>query len=115
MAPEKITALIKGHRVGQYAAHGFKLYSRRCDNVVHDAKQKFALHKDLACHQKIRVLSDSASVFSIGMTAAAALPRSTLSNTSSERAQGITVHCGSMRRAASWLKEPSSPWMATFM
>jgi hypothetical protein len=60
MAPEKITALIKGHRVGQYAAHGFKLYSRRCDNVVHDAKQKFALHEDLACDQKIRVLSDRA-------------------------------------------------------
>ena len=60
MTPEKITALIKGHRVGEHAAQGFKLYSRRCDNVVHDAKQKFALHKDLACDQKIRVLGDSA-------------------------------------------------------
>src|SRR5258707_2014229 len=48
MAPEKITALIEGHGVGQHAAQGFKLYSRRCDDVVHDAKQKFALYKDLA-------------------------------------------------------------------
>ncbi len=60
MALEKITALIKGHRVGQYAAHGSKLYSRRCDNVVHDAQQKFALYEDLACDQKIGVLSHRA-------------------------------------------------------
>src|ERR1700722_1360788 len=56
-----------------------------------------------------------ASVFSMGMTAAAAVPRATRSNTSAERAHGITVQPGSIFSAASWLKEPRSPWIATFI
>src|SRR5580698_376860 len=51
----------------------------------------------------------------MGITAAATDPRWRRSNTSAERAHGTTVHRGSMRSAASWLKEPSSPWMATWM
>ena len=51
----------------------------------------------------------------MGITAASTEPRSTRSNTSAERAQGTMVQPGTMRPAASWLKEPDSPWMATFM
>src|SRR5713226_7838326 len=51
----------------------------------------------------------------MGMTAAATDPRCRRWNTSAERAQGTTVQRGSMRSAASWLKEPSSPWMASFI
>src|SRR5205823_1089725 len=56
-----------------------------------------------------------AKVFSIGMTAPSTEPRSTRSNTSADRAHGTTVHRGSIRSAASWLKEPNSPWIATFI
>ena len=51
----------------------------------------------------------------MGMTAASTEPRSRRSNTSAERVQGTIVQPGTMRTAASWLKEPISPWMATFM
>src|SRR5271154_1277639 len=51
----------------------------------------------------------------MGMTEAAAEPLPTRSNTSAERAQGTTAQPGSICSAASWLKDPSSPWMATFM
>src|SRR5436305_5716429 len=56
-----------------------------------------------------------AKVFSMGMTAPSTEPRSTRSNTSADRAHGTTVHRGSIRSAASWLKEPNSPWIATFI
>src|SRR5690348_4774402 len=56
-----------------------------------------------------------AKVFSMGMTAPSTEPRSTRSKTSADRAHGTTVHRGSIRSAASWLKEPNSPWIATFI
>src|SRR5256885_11691397 len=56
-----------------------------------------------------------AKVFSMGMTAPSTEPRSTRSNTSADRAHGTTVHRGSIRSAASWLEEPNSPWIATFI
>src|SRR5258708_32615670 len=36
MAPEKNTALIEGHRGGQYTVQGCKTYPRPCDDDVHD-------------------------------------------------------------------------------
>ena len=39
-------------------------------------------------------------------------PLSTSRKTSAEKAQGRMVASGSMFNAASWLKEPSSPWIA---
>ena len=59
--------------------------------------------------------TEPASEFSIGITAALAEACSTRSKTSAERAHGTTVARGSILPAASWLKEPSSPWMAIFM
>src|SRR5271165_5141461 len=59
--------------------------------------------------------TDPASEFSIGITAACTEPCSTRSNTSADLAHGTTAARGSILPAASWLKEPSSPWMATFM
>src|SRR5712691_1843589 len=56
-----------------------------------------------------------ASVFSIGITAAPTDPPARRSNTSADRAHGTTVHRGSIRSAASWLNDPSSPWIATFI
>src|SRR4051812_599958 len=49
------------------------------------------------------------------MTAASACRRSTASKTSFDVAHGSTVARGSMRRSASWLKAPRSPWIATFI
>src|SRR3954469_617895 len=51
----------------------------------------------------------------MGMTAASARRRSTASKTSFEVAHGSTLARGSMRRSASWLKAPRSPWIATFI
>ena len=51
----------------------------------------------------------------MGMTAALAEPFSTRSNTSAERAQEITWQRGSICSAASWLKDPRSPWMAALI
>ena len=59
--------------------------------------------------------TEPASEFSIGITAAPTAPCSTRSKTSAERAHGTTDARGNILPAASWLKEPSSPWMATFM
>src|SRR5271157_230327 len=59
--------------------------------------------------------TDPASEFSMGMTAACTEPFSTRSNTSADRAHGYTAARGCIFPAASWLNEPSSPWMATFM
>src|SRR5882672_758759 len=56
-----------------------------------------------------------ARVFSMGMTATVTSPACRWSNTSAERAQGNSVQPGTMRREASWLKEPGSPWMATLI
>ena len=60
-------------------------------------------------------VTDPASEFSMGITAAATEPRSTRSKTSTERAHGTMSQPGTMRRAASWLNEPTSPWIAIFI
>src|ERR1700730_14289580 len=57
-------------------------------------------------------VTEPASEFSIGMTAAATAPRCTRSKTSTERAQATISQPGTIRRAASWLNEPASPWIA---
>src|SRR5260370_32566304 len=49
------------------------------------------------------------------MTAPSTVPRFTRSKTPSERAHGTTFARGNIASAASWLKEPSSPWIAIFM
>src|SRR5581483_12236399 len=59
--------------------------------------------------------TDPANEFSMGITAAATAPDFAFANTSAEDTHGTTVARGSIRRAASWLKEPSSPWMATLI
>src|SRR4029077_6032844 len=59
--------------------------------------------------------TEPASEFSIGTTAPSTVPRLTRSKTSSERAHGTTFALGNIASAASWLKEPSSPWIAIFM
>src|ERR1700730_11773670 len=56
-----------------------------------------------------------ANEFSMGITAAATDSRCKQSNTSAERVQGTTVQRGNICSAASWLKDPRSPWMATFI
>src|SRR5581483_3152885 len=57
--------------------------------------------------------TDPARVFSSGITAQ--VPRATRSNTSAERAHGTIEQPGSIRNAAWWLNDPSSPWIATFI
>jgi len=59
--------------------------------------------------------TDPARVFSIGITAAATALDRTFPNTSADDTQGTTVARRSIRCAASWLKEPSSPWIATLI
>ena len=51
----------------------------------------------------------------MGMAAASALPEARVAKTSAERGQGTMVAPGTSLRAASWLKEPGSPWIAIFM
>src|SRR2546430_243483 len=57
----------------------------------------------------------SLAAFCPAIPAAPADPSSIRSNTSTARAHGTTVHRGSIRSAASWLNDPNSPWIATFI
>src|ERR1700691_3535953 len=71
----------------------------------------------LASHRKSKSkcsATDPANEFSMGITAEAS-PFSTSRKTSAETAQGRMVASGSMMDAASWLNEPSSPWIAKRM
>src|SRR5215470_699190 len=48
MFPEKITALLKRHRMGEYALDSLHPDSRRCDQVMHDAQAELPLHEKVA-------------------------------------------------------------------
>src|SRR5487761_1632629 len=58
-------------------------------------------------------MTDPARLFSTGITAASTSEQSSSRKTSLAVLQGATVACGTSVKAASWLKEPSSPWIAT--
>ncbi len=83
------------------------------DEIVTNAQQGFALDLYVVLKEKIEVLGDRTGqrIFN-GDYRGQTSPLSTSLKTSAETAQGTMVASGSIFNAASWLKEPSSPWIA---
>ena len=71
---------------------------------------------EIVLEEQIEVLGDRAGrEFSMGMTAASTRPSESEAKASTESAQCMISALGTILPAASWLKEPGSPWMATFI
>jgi hypothetical protein len=118
MVAEEVAALVEGDGMGERRWRMALSFTPGCgDQVVDDAQAELGLDEDgtRATRRSACSATVPAREFSIGMTAAWAEPFSTRSNTSAERAQGMTWQRGSICSAASWLKDPRSPWMAALV